>query len=115
MHGIISNVPTTRIIDAPCIACGATVGCPSVRPSVPSIDSSSGRFSVKRPVGMRYRSIGAGAGAQQQMRAASCREPRGEAQHRPVPGVAPLEWPPVGDLLSPNIPTTSTPLQQQLD
>ena len=50
---------------------GLRNGQESVRPSVPSIDSSSGGFAAERPVGRRYRSI-AGAGAQQQMRAVSC-------------------------------------------
>jgi len=43
----------------------------SVRLSVPSIDSSSGRFAAERPMDRRYRSLAAGAGTQQQMPTAS--------------------------------------------
>jgi len=63
------------------------VGCPSVCLSVPSIDSNrgSGCFAAERG---RLQQISydcctaRGARAQQQMRVASCREPRDEARHR---------------------------------
>jgi len=70
-----------------------TVARPSVRPSVPSINSSNGSregVAAEHPVGWRYRSIAAGAlrapcnrhaGAQQQMWVASRRELTEEAQH----------------------------------
>jgi len=43
-----------------------------------------GGFAAKRRAGRKYRPITAGAGAQQQMRVASRREPTEEAQHRVV-------------------------------
>ena len=62
-----------------------TVGCPSVCLSVPSIDSSSGVRLVccwaQAPAADIDRQLARGAGAQQQTRAASCCEPRDEAQH----------------------------------
>jgi len=71
-----------------------TVGCPSVRSSVPSLDRSSGirRVCCWAPSGRRYRSTAAAArrlaatapqhGAQQQMRTVPCWHPRNEAEHR---------------------------------
>jgi len=72
-----------------------TVGCPSVRPSVPSIDSSSGvrwfaaelghgqQMSIDSyrrcvPATARYLLLA----PELRLRVASCREPRYEAQHR---------------------------------
>ena len=65
-----------------------TVGCPSAHLSVPSIDSSYGcwRLCYWAPCGQEIstNSCGraAGAGAQQQMRVASCWESTKKAQHR---------------------------------
>ena len=68
------------------------VGCPSVRPSVRlcPVDRQQQRraaaCTAERGACGEYRSIAStpAARAQQQMRAASCREPRDEAQHRLV-------------------------------
>jgi len=85
-----------KLIDAGCIACGnvhVAVGCPSVRLSVclsvPSINSSSVLWLVwyRAPCGRcvqaidRYLLHAAVARAYQQMRVASCWEPRDEAQN----------------------------------
>ena len=68
------------------------VGCPSVRPSV--CPSLSRRSTAAAACGCTAERVACGehrstastpaARAQQQMRAASCREPRDEAQHRLV-------------------------------